>query len=59
MTPTQKRIINAFQELTQVRTVYPSFRKVAKRARCSPSLAHKVITLYRAQNKAFGVEDGR
>lgn len=55
-TTVQKRIIKAYEDLTERKEVYPTFKVLAKKARVSIKYAHYVITKWKSQNQTFGIK---
>jgi hypothetical protein len=57
MTEKQGRIIKVYKALTEVRTVHPSYRVVAKAAKVSVGTAYEVIQAYKKQEAIFGLKE--
>ncbi len=55
-TPVQQKIIKTYQQLAEVKTVYPSYTVLAKKVGVSRKYAFNVIKEWRKQNKTFGLK---
>lgn len=55
MTKLQQRIIKAYEEMTEIKTVHPSYRVLAKKVNCNVGMAFKTIKAYRKQKEIFKI----
>lgn len=52
MTPTQQKIIDLYEALTETGKIRPSYRVIAKKASCSLATVFSAIKAYEKENKA-------
>lgn len=52
-TPLQKKLIKTYEDMAELRKVYPSYKALADKVGVSPKYAFYVIKEYIKQSKAF------
>lgn len=51
----EQKIIDLYEEV-EVREIHPTYREIAKKAKCSKSYVAQVVKIYKIQTSAFGLK---